>query len=292
MILVSELKKTNLSKEFLAILPENCADCGAPTGVTEGLTTLCCTNPFCIEKIVQRMTQLLKDIGIKGLGEANCRKFLKTRKNKTPYQIMLYNPKTDGVLYEGCSLEVSEKLYNMIKSKCNMPLWEFARIGNAPGLRDQARKLFDKYSTFTDFYNDLDKGGIPFVQEKLGIDKDKVSINATQIYQSLVTYKEEFLEAESILEVKEMKNAINAVISSTVGGKYKTKAEFENTIHKLYGDKIYVNFLKSLTKDCEYLIWAGEGAETSKVVKAKKMGIPIMNGDEFELMLKEKISNM
>ena len=293
MLLTTELKKTNLPKQFLELLPEKCEvkGCNAPTAVTEGLTALYCTNPFCPEKGVQRMVQLLKDIGVKGLGEANCRKFLEGRKNNSPYQIMLYNPDTDGVLFEGCSEEVSRKIYDAIKAKRNMPLWEFARIGNAPNIRDQARKLFGNYSSFSAFYNDLGNNkdvGVLFVQKLLGIDEDKVSVNATRIYQSLITFKDEFLEAESVLVVKELKNTINAVISSTVGGKYKTKSEFENAMHTLYGDKVYVNFLKSLTKDCEYLIWSGEGAETSKVVKAKKMGIPIMNGDEFEIMLKAK----
>lgn len=290
MILVSELKKTNLPREFLDILPETCdvKGCGAPNAVTEGLTALCCTNPFCPEKGVQRMVQLLKDIGVKGLGEANCRKFLENRKNCSPYQIMLYNPETDGVLFEGCSEEVSKKMYEAIKAKRNMPLWEFARIGNVPNIRDQARKLFCDYTSFTEFYKDLEKEGIVFIQRLLGIEKDKQSVMAMQILKSLQTYKDEFIEAEVVLEVKELKNVINAVMSSSVGGGYKTKSEFENKIHTAYGDKVYVNFLKSLTKECDYLIWSGEGAETSKVVKAKKMGIPIMNGAEFEEFIQKK----
>ena len=292
MIKVSELKKTNLPQAFLDVIPEKCEvdGCDADLVVTEGLTALCCSNPYCPEKVVQRMAQLLKDIGIKGMGEANCRKFLQNREYKSPYEILLYNFETDGVLYEGCSEEVSQKLYDKLKEKRSMPLWEFAKIGNAPNIRDQARKLFDGYTTFTDFYKDMEITGVDFIQDKLGIDKEKESIQAMKIYQSLMTYKEEFLRAESVLEVKAIANTtINAVISSSVGGKYKTKAEFENTIHNLYGDKIYVNFLSSLTKDCQYLIWAGEGKETSKVVKAKKLNIPIMNGDEFEAMLKEMV---
>ena len=281
---VSELKKTQLPQEFLDLLPEKCEVCGADNVITEGLTSLSCSNPFCMEKGVQRLVQLLKDIGVKNLGESKCRSFLQARGASSPYAIFLYNPEKDGVLYDGCSEAFSKQVYEDIQSKRRMPLWEFVRIGNLPNVRDGARKLFSGYSKLSDFYADMEKSGVQLVQKLLAI-SDKASVKAMLIYETLLRYKDELLEGEQALELQTIAKSINVCISSTVGAPYKSKAEFEKAVHDKYSDKVYVNFLKSLTKDCQYLIWGKDGAPTSKVDKAQRCNIPIVTGAEFEDIL-------
>ena len=69
MLLVSDLQESSFPSEFLECLPNCCTSCGAPNEITETLTMLRCSNQRCIEKSVQRLVALLRDLGVKGMGD-------------------------------------------------------------------------------------------------------------------------------------------------------------------------------------------------------------------------------
>lgn len=297
---VKDLKSSTLPHEFLDVLPVVCDECGADTEITESLSMLYCPNPFCMAKATQRLLALLKDIGVKNLGESKCEKFLRHFGTTNPYAIFMYEL-SDGVLFDGCSMAFSEGIFEQIDSKRDMLLWEFVKIGNLPGIRDTARVLFQNYDNLEEFYDDLDAGGIGFIQSLLGIkanisvddygyydddDSDNsVSVRAMAVYESLNTFRDELFEAIDFFNILTVNKVINICISTAVGAPYKSKADFVQQMNSKYGDKVHLNFLGSVTKDCEYLIWSKEGVPTNKVKKAEKYGIDVMTGAEFEKFL-------
>lgn len=285
MILVSELKNSALPKEFLDVLPVYCDSCGAENEITESLTILRCSNPSCGEKAVQRLVALLKDLGVKNMGESKCRQFLEHFGTVNPYAIFMYEPDVDGPLFEGCSMDFSYALFEQINKKRKMLLWEFVKIGNLPGIRDSARKLFAEYDSLEEFYDDLEAGGISFVQELLSIkgkqeapdnyfddDDSPVSVKAVDVYNTLMYFKDELLEAVEFVEIKQLTTrVINICISTAVGKPYSSKADFVAKMNEEFGHKVHLNFLGSVTNDCQFLIWSKEGAPTNKVKKAEKI---------------------
>ena len=175
---VTELTEKVLPTEFLACLPKTCPFCGAYTEITEGLTALTCSNPMCKSKLAERMKSMCDDIGVKNLGVSKCQAFIEAYNLKSPYALFEFC-NTDGtaknVFYSGCSQEFSDSIAVQLVDKRKKQLWEYVRIGNLPGIRDSAKKLFGGYSDINDFYKDLmntQTGGILFVQKLLGIESD------------------------------------------------------------------------------------------------------------------------
>lgn len=367
MIRVKDLQGGALPKEFIALLPTHCDKCGAETEITETLTILKCTNTVCGEKSVHRLVALLQDIDVKNMGESKCRQFLEHFELTNPYAIFMYEP-SDGVLFNGCSQEFSEAIFEQMETKRKMLLWEYVKIGNLPGIRDSARKLFAEYDSLEEFYDDLEAGGIAFVQETLGIKRgskkkvkkhayldkldlddfydrltyyksnfldyyesedreeldgipkdliefmsvfgdyesffddldnqgksyleeriehlqqvmeiennseeeaedDSLSVKSIQIYNTLIFHKEELMDAIGFVEIKQLTTpVINLCISTSVGKPYKSKKDFVNAMNEMFGHKVHLNFLSSISKDLHFLVWSKEGAETSKVKKVK-----------------------
>jgi len=311
MLTVLELKNSKLPKAFLDVLPTHCSTCGAEMEITETLSMLRCSNPVCLEKSVQRLVAMLKDLGIKNMGESKCRQFLQYWGTTNPYAIFMYEL-SDGPLFEGCSMEFSEAMYDQIDSKRSMLLWEYVKIGNLPGIRDSARKLFSGYDDLAEFYDDLESGGIAFVQEALSIkggrgvipettstfmdedEDDVVSVKAVDVYNTLMFFKDDLFEALDFVEIKRLDTpVINICISTAVGKPFTSKQDFVSKMNEKYGHKVHLNFLGSVTNECQFLIWSKEGAPTNKVRKAqgineKRMAqgrddlIEIMTGAEFQ----------
>lgn len=295
---VKEIDAGALPQAFLDVLPKTCEACGADTEITETLTMLVCSNRRCPEKACQRLVALLKDLGVKNMGDSKCQQFLTAHNTVNPYSILLYNPATDGPLYPGCSIEFSESIYEQINGVRSMLLWEFVKIGNLPGIRDSARHLFINYADLEEFYDDLEGGGVAFVQSALSIkgdsnqasvgiddDDDATSVKAVDVYNTLVFYKDELLESVKGVDLISVNKIMNICISTAVGAPYKSKQDFVAQMNARFSDKVHLNFLGSVTKDCEYVVWSKEGAPTSKVKKAEKYGIPVLTGAEFEAML-------
>lgn len=301
MLKVKDLDSSTLPKAFIDVLPKTCDICGEDTEITESLTMLCCPNPRCLAKVTQRLLALLNDLGIKNMGESRCEKFLRHFGVTNPYAIFMYEL-SDGTLFDGCGMEFSESIFDQVDAKRDMLLWEFIKIGNLPGIRDSARHLFMDYEDLEEFYDDLEAGGIPFVQDRLGIvgkkakvdkdgfyddddDSEPVSVKAISIYDTLLEFKQDLFDALPFVNIISVNKFINICISTAVGAPYKSKADFVQQMNAKFSDKVHLNFLGSVTKDCEYLIWSKEGAPTNKVQKANKYGIPILTGTEFESLL-------
>lgn len=284
MLFVTELESSELPQEFIDTLPAYCDSCGSQTEITETLTILRCSNPNCGEKSVQRLVMLLKDLGVKNMGESKCRKFLEYYDINNPYCIFMYEP-SDGVLFDGCSMDFSESFYEQLNGKRKMLLWEYVRLGNLPGIRDSARKLLSDYDSLEEFYDDLEGGGISFVQELLDIkgsqyesdnyfddEEEYASVKAVSTYNTLIYFKEDLLEAIEFVDIKKLTTeVVNICISTAVGKPYSSKADFVSRMNEEFGDKVHLNFLSSVSNDCQFLIWSKEGSPTSKVNKAEKI---------------------
>lgn len=314
MLTITELKESSLPVRFLNTLPEFCDTCGSPNEITETLTLLRCSNESCGSKTVQRMVAMLKDLGVKGMGESKCEAFLKFFQVNNPYIIFMYEL-SDGPLYENCSMDFSETIFDQVDAKRNMMLWEYVKIGNLPGIRNSALRLFGDYDDLHSFYEDLHDGGVPFVQNLLSIqgkggdtdDEDEddsslgVSIRAVQVYNTLVAYENDLVQALEYVNIKSLEvPTLNICISRAVGGNYGSKQEFVSQMNNSFGDKVHLNFLESVSKDCAFLIWSKEGSPTSKVKKVGTMNakmraanivagrdpdygmINILTGDEFK----------
>lgn len=292
---ISDLKENyndyGLPVEFADCLPEDCPTCGAPMEMSESLTGLHCSNPRCPDKLVMRIKAICQDLGILNFGESTIEKFLDYYEVTNPLNIFALR---EGMLIsDEVSEAVSENIIFQIEEKKNFLLWEYVRVANIPGVQTSAKDIFTGYSNLTEAYKDIESGGVAFIQEKLGISNDnEVSIRAMKVYKSLMEFKEDLLECECEVNIIDVSNKIelNVVCSDQVGNGFSKKKEFYDYVNNTFGDKLHVNFLSSVTKKIDYLVWAGADGTparyTSKVktvegYQAKGLDIPIVTAQQF-----------
>ena len=280
--------KLKLPQAFIDILPKVCPDCGADMTISDTLRELGCDNPYCKGKVAQRMTAMLVDMGVKNMGENRCLEFIEQTKLRYPSAILQWEPKYGEI--GSLSVDFLTGIKEQIDTHRDMMLWEYIKYSNIPYLRDTARELFKDYQDLDAFYAILEaKGadGVAFIQKILGIADTGVSVRALNIFNSLITYKEELLEGLKYVNIIVPNKTVNVCISTSVGSGFSSKADFINQMNQKYGDKVHINFLSAVTANCNYLIWSKVGSPTSKVKKAQAKNIPIYTGVEFEQLLQK-----
>ena len=282
----------NLPERFADILPEFCPTCGAPMEISETLTGLHCSNPRCKDKMVMRIKTLCKDLGILNFGESKIEKFIDWYEPTNPMDI--FELEEGMPLAPDVSPKISSDVISQIKNKNKMQLWEYVMFANLPYVRTTAMKIFSGYKTLEEAYKDIESGGIVFIQKKMGLtDKEgMVSVQAIKVYNSLMEYKDDLLEGVSNVVILDMseKKTFKVVCSDQVGGRFSKKAEFYAYVNNTYADKVHCDFLPSVNKSIDYLVWAGADGSparyTSKVQKVERMNskgsnIPIVTAEQF-----------
>lgn len=284
-------------------IPTECPYCGLETSMQLNLTKLQCIDPRCRGKVAKRTETLLKDMGIKGLGEAGVRKFIDEYDLVTPFGLFaLRGENSDGEkfdypLFDGVNSKVDGSVKNEIDQvkKRGLRLWEVVKMMHIPYVGEKSSKrLFGSYNTIEDFYNAKGEGitALDFVREKLGIQADgnDISLQSVNVNDSLDEFKEDLEDAErtfgNILKVEldengQPKKGIKGVYTD------KRKTDLASTKKEFYllvqdsFPLLNIEWESSVTKDVDFVI-SGTGNRTSKLVKAEKYGIPVFF-DENEL---------
>lgn len=277
---------------FLESLPIDCFECGSPMEMSEVMTGLHCSNPRCKSKVAQRLYALCNNLGVKDLGKKRAETFVYTFGIENPLLIFAYEPDSDGAMGDGISLEMSKKIMSQFEGKKNFTLTEYVRIANLPFLQTSCVSIFGSYDDLYQAYEDIEQGGVEFIRDKLDIKKGAkeigeetldVSIRAIKVYETLMLYKQDLFQAlpyVNIIEVNKKDNTssddlvyLRAVCSDEVGHPFKTKNDFYVTVNNLYPN-LHVEFLQAVTKNIDYLVWAGADGKgnaryTNKVKKVE-----------------------
>lgn len=259
LILVKDLNKSIFPSPFLEYLPETCETCGSPTEVVETFSLLQCSNSHCISKVSYRLFRLLRELGIDLLTVDECMKFLKEFDTLNPYSILLYNPENDGELYEGYGEEKSNILYSEINKKRGMLLWEYIKLGFFENLSVSSEKLLRDYNNIYDFYNDLGKGGISFIQKLLLNETDlkdtqAICIDAVLIYETLVLYKEEIIEGLQGVKILNPQFKLSLFFANDVID-FKNNQAFLNYVNIKLKHQIYIYPAYSLNENVDLIFW-------------------------------------
>lgn len=289
--LYNDYDKYGLEERFVTLLPKRCEECGSPLEISETMTGLHCSNPRCKNKLVMRLKAICRDLGIVDFGESTISKFIDYYGVTNP--LNFFDLKKGMILSDEVSDKVSEKVIDQLEHKKDFLLWEFVQVANLPYIQTSARKIFQGYKNLTEAFEDIEEGGVEFIQQKLGIAKeDTVSLQAMKIYTTLMEFKDDLLEGEECVNIisTEGKKELNVVCSDQVGDGFSKKAEFYAYCKEHFSDRLQINFLSSVTKGIDYLVWAGADGSparyTSKVQKVERYNekgsnIPIVTAHQF-----------
>lgn len=285
MVLVKDLEfselGSSLDPRFFEVVPQFCDSCDSPLDMNMALTELKCINPMCTGKLVMRVRKLCEALGIKHFGESSIEKWVDENGIVSPLQ--LYNIE-DGMLLNGISDSLADKLLPQISAVKTMKLWEFVANAQLPYIQMSAKKLLEGYSNLEDFFSDMTDGGVEFIQNRLGIGDQYddlgnpiVSTMASKVFTSLLESQEELLEAINYITLEDESNVQEfiIVVSDEVGNGFSTKREFYNYIKQRYAGLATFTIGSSVTKKTNIVIWKGfdgtPARETSKVKRTYEL---------------------
>lgn len=285
MVLVKDLEfselGSSLDPRFFEVVPQFCDSCESPLDMNMALTELKCINPMCTGKLVMRVRKLCEALGIKHFGESSIEKWVDENGIVSPLQ--LYNVE-GGMLLNGISDSLADKLLPQISAVKTMKLWEFVANAQLPYIQMSAKKLLEGYSNLEDFFSDMTDGGVEFIQTRLGIGDQYddlgnpiVSTMASKVFTSLLESQEELLEAINYITLEDESNVQEFIIvaSDEVGNGFSTKREFYNYIKQRYAGLATFTIGSSVTKKTNIVIWKGfdgtPARETSKVKRTYEL---------------------
>lgn len=286
MITIKEAKDNQLlDSKLLDSIPEKCR-CGSKNLFTESLTELQCSNPKCPYKIAKRLYGMVQKMGLKTWDEDACTYMCEKFKFTTPFQILLVKQLLDNNIDTGF-IDFSKKVREIEEvKKLELELWKIVYYSNIRYVSSLAKELFGSYDNFTDAYDDIERGQVSYISEKLGIETNECSIMAIMMYNQLKQYKEELMFAETQFNVmKHKSDPIRVAISGGTPGFLNKTALIEMLNNKYYE---YTSFVldSTVTENTKILISSYDKSSTkyrtAKRINEKYISQCIQN-DEITL---------
>ena len=252
-----------ISEAVLNVIPHTC-ECGAEIAFTDSLRQIFCTNPRCYYKVAARLESMAKKLrgkngeSCEGWGESTCVTVCKEFKLISPYQVF----QLENLVKNGATSSVSafEKKVNSI---CNpvlrkVELWQVVALAGIPNIETIAYKIFNGYDSISDAYKDIESGQVPFIANKLGLKNLVTGVMAVNVYNTLMSYKDELLYGEKQFDIfKPEGQTLYIAITGGVQG-FKNKSEFIGYINNRYNGKVNAMLMNSVTTQVEILVADGD----------------------------------
>ena len=258
--------------------PHKCPACGGTVTMRKNKdnTTLICDNELCSGKLVNRIEYMFskKCLDAKGLSKKSIEKMLKWIK----HPVDIFNITKEQIMsIDGFKETSADNLYNAIQScRHNVPLDVFiASIGFLGIGLDVGKMLLRQYTTYDNVLNALKSGGLENING-IGI----VTANKLQS-DEFISEMERLKEYVDISEeqVADNDNALTFAIT----GKFDNYSRSELT--KMVVGKGH-KVIDSVSKNTDYLVISDTSSTSSKAVKARKLGIKMINDVELMELLK------
>ena len=189
-------RKETIPEGFYNVLPTICAEpnCNSPMVMTELLTGLQCSNPYCPSKITNRIFSLLKDIGIDYVTETQVHSFVVDHKIKNVFDVFLYDFEKDGLLGDTLEDIMSKALTDTLRQNNLFSVEEYIRYAHLPYIGLIEKTLFQNCNDLNEFYDNIDEQGIEYIKVLLDDNETEISVELLKIYEVLLMYREELLQ--------------------------------------------------------------------------------------------------
>ena len=246
----------------------NCPCCSSEL-VQEG-PELRCLNPGCSETKIQRLLAAVKNIGIERLGEPNIRKMMTVLNVGSLKDI--FNLKVEDILrLEGFKDKSASNLFNEIQSARKVDDFELLAALNIQGIgKNVAKMILAKYSL-----EELRKLSEEEISQIYGIGPER----AQAIFRELRSQSDFLDELLACVEMSETKKNVPDKPSKTIcfTGKMPEKRSYYEDLARKQGYEP----VDSVTKTLTLLVAADTAEKSSKLQKATKEGVEIIQLDRW-----------
>ena len=266
------IKKNNNEK---VEIPQFCPECGQKSTIeqTNQTKTLVCKNDFCSSIMKDKINHFCTVMDMKGISTAIIDKMFEHNHIKT-FSDLFKLTERDIISLPGFSEKSSKNVIITIQSNTKKPFDIILRSFGIKGLgKTISRILSDQYSSIDEIKENLVKD--VNIIEGLGLE------SAETIVQTLIDQENEINEIFKFVSIEKFistGNSLEGMSFCLTGTLSKGRKEYEKMITD-NGGKVS----SSVNSKLDFLI-CGENAG-SKLEKAKKLNVKILNETEFQQMI-------
>ena len=269
-------------------IPAKCPICGGDTYIKDDF--LYCSNPNCEGKFLNQLKHFVgkKGLDIKGLSEATLQKLVDWGWVNNYHELFtLENYRNEWINKPGFGEKSVDKLLTTIQDARDCELWQFISALSIPNIGSTyAKEMAKKEPDWHNIREDIE-GGYDFTNwSGFGIVMDESLHNfnykdADELVQN-VLYLHNSLWIDPDKPVEKIESAVNGKVFVVTGAvhQFKNRDEVKIAI-ETRGGKV----TNSVTKNTNYLINNDINSTSSKNVKAKQLGIPIITEEQLIAML-------
>ena len=251
----------------------NCPGCGS-TLVRRG-PELCCVNPECFETNLQKLTAAVKNFGIEQLGEPTIRKMMLSLGVKKLSDIFKLT-QNQLLKLDNFAEKSAANLYREIDTAKHVADYQFLAALNIPNIGLDIAKILLKHFKLEELstLSEDELLNVPGIGEK----------RAKAIVEILHSEAQEINDLLATVEVsKTAQNSSTTRPTICFTGKMPEKRSFYENLAAEHGYEA----VDSVSQSLSLLVTADISSNSSKTGKAKKLGIPIVELQEFLRQLSE-----
>ena len=254
--------------------PEKCPSCSQK--IIEEEIRLKCVNPDCPDKNLEATKYFLKSLGIDDLSTERIREMFDRKVLEKTADVFSLTPEVLVENLDGYKEKLATKVVKNIQKKKEVELLDFlVSLGITGGGKTKCEKLLDE----------LELSRLEQVQ-KLTVDQlssvEGFAVKSSESFIESLKEKEEFieslLEAGLVVKAREVIQKGDSLAGQTfciTGALERPRTEIQNWI-KLQGGKP----VSSVSAKTDFLV-CNEKSNSSKYLKAEKLGIKIITEDEL-----------
>lgn len=202
MPLIAEVAKRlhGVAPKLASALPAQCPRCEWPLASRIDLTLITCVNPRCPAKVEEYAYHAVQGIGATTVSPDDVHRYVEQAKTRNPLSIL--NVQAGSLLYEGADPALADDISEAVAAADLTPA-EFVALPHLPHVgRDEAEALFADDVPLERSYKPIKDGGVPYVQARLAIPNDTVSLHAGRVYETLLEFEVDIVAAWNQLEEK------------------------------------------------------------------------------------------
>lgn len=202
MPLITEVAKRlhGVAPKLASALPAQCPRCEWPLASRIDLTLITCVNPRCPAKVEEYAYHAVQGIGATTVSPDDVHRYVEQTRTRNPLSIL--NVQAGSLLYEGADPALADDISEAVAAADLTPA-EFVALPHLPHVgRDEAEALFADDVPLERSYKPIKDGGVPYVQARLAIPNDTVSLHAGRVYETLLEFEVDIVAAWNQLEEK------------------------------------------------------------------------------------------
>lgn len=251
------LENEIVSSSLADIIPRHCK-CGKEIVFSDSFRKAKCKSDKCAYSIINRICTLNDKLGI-GLIEEDIDKLAIKLKLSTPYQILMLDEAYKSNIIKSSDIHnidsVIQNIENVKKNKYFVK--DIVNICGIETLMKVSSSIFGGFNTVEEAYNEIERGQVSFISERLGISNQDSSILSVEIYKIINDIKDEILFGETQLNiVNEYEYRLNIAFADNVVP-YINKRDYVQYINSI--SKYKFNHVCSISDDVDILIRNASG---------------------------------